>query len=253
MRSRGSLKIILSMVLIAVLISGFAFSASAGYFEGFQIVNVKVNGKTVNGDVPAVILNGRTMVPAKFVSEALGADVAWDPVSFTASITQNGMQEAVLDNNTEKLKLHVDIMDLHNQLLEYSDALQMMQISIQFSTTHIDNGVIFSDFMSELDEVMQDFKTGKSSIDQDAQDVINKAKLHNVDISNTISVLNDYNECTEMTEKAMETLIQYYSYRESADADQFLNEYELLSQKMEETNKRLETEYNSNYALIKAF
>lgn len=253
MRSRSSLKIILSMVLIAVLISGFAFSAGAGYFEGFQIVNVKVNGKTVNGDVPAVILNGRTMVPAKFVSEALGADVAWDPVSFTASITQSGIKENVIDNNTEKLKVHVDIMDLHNQMLEYSYGMSVMQVSIPFSATSIDDGEVFSEFMIELNETMQAFKTVKSSIDQEAQNIVNKAKLHNIDISNTIGALNDYNECTELTEKVIETLFRYYSYREPADANQFLNEYELLSQKLEGTNKRLETEYNSNYAIIKAF
>lgn len=37
-----------------------------------------VNGSPVNLDAPAVIINGRTMVPLRFVSEALGAKVVWD-------------------------------------------------------------------------------------------------------------------------------------------------------------------------------
>ena len=37
-----------------------------------------VNGQQVSLDVPALIINGRTMVPLRFVSEALGAEVSWD-------------------------------------------------------------------------------------------------------------------------------------------------------------------------------
>lgn len=37
----------------------------------------RVNGKTVNLDVPAQLVDGRTMVPLRFVGEALGAGVVW--------------------------------------------------------------------------------------------------------------------------------------------------------------------------------
>jgi hypothetical protein len=37
-----------------------------------------VNGKQVPLDVPALILDNRTMVPMRFLSEALGAQVTWD-------------------------------------------------------------------------------------------------------------------------------------------------------------------------------
>ena len=57
-----------------------------GVFEGYPIVRVEVNGKTVSGDVPAINFNGRTMVPVRFVSEALGASVEWDANTWTASI-----------------------------------------------------------------------------------------------------------------------------------------------------------------------
>ncbi|HCT64175.1 MAG TPA: hypothetical protein DIC60_02685 [Lachnospiraceae bacterium] len=38
----------------------------------------KVNDKTVILDVPATIIDGRTVVPGRFVAEATGADVDWD-------------------------------------------------------------------------------------------------------------------------------------------------------------------------------
>jgi hypothetical protein len=46
-----------------------------------------VNGRTVLLDAPAMILNGSTLVPLRFVSEALGADVKWFEATQTVSIT----------------------------------------------------------------------------------------------------------------------------------------------------------------------
>ncbi|HUW14001.1 MAG TPA: copper amine oxidase N-terminal domain-containing protein [Anaerolineae bacterium] len=46
-----------------------------------------VNGRTVLLDAPAMILNGSTMVPLRFVSEALGADVKWFEATQMVSIT----------------------------------------------------------------------------------------------------------------------------------------------------------------------
>jgi hypothetical protein len=36
-----------------------------------------VNGSTIRIDVPATVMNGRTLVPARFIAESLGADVEW--------------------------------------------------------------------------------------------------------------------------------------------------------------------------------
>jgi len=38
-------------------------------------------------DVPATIMNGRTMLPVRFVSEHLGADVQWEELTKTVTIT----------------------------------------------------------------------------------------------------------------------------------------------------------------------
>ncbi|MGQ9557508.1 MAG: stalk domain-containing protein [Desulfurispora sp.] len=44
------------------------------------------NGQEVVLDVPAKKVNNRTLVPLRFVSEALGAKVGWDAATFTVSI-----------------------------------------------------------------------------------------------------------------------------------------------------------------------
>lgn len=38
-----------------------------------------VNGKKVTLDVAATVIDGSTLVPARFIAESLGADVEWDP------------------------------------------------------------------------------------------------------------------------------------------------------------------------------
>lgn len=57
-----------------------------------------VGGSKVTLEQPAVIMNGSTMVPARFVSESLGASVAWDgttrTVSITADVPAGGQQTA---------------------------------------------------------------------------------------------------------------------------------------------------------------
>jgi hypothetical protein len=59
-----------------------------GTFQGFPIVNVFVNGTKVEGDTPAILFNNRTMVPIRFVSEALGCKVSWDAATYTAIINK---------------------------------------------------------------------------------------------------------------------------------------------------------------------
>lgn len=56
-------------------------------------VKVKINEKTayINNihfelDAPAIIVDERTLVPIRFVSEALGADVDWDPIKYEVII-----------------------------------------------------------------------------------------------------------------------------------------------------------------------
>ncbi|OPZ92173.1 MAG: hypothetical protein BWY74_01713 [Firmicutes bacterium ADurb.Bin419] len=46
------------------------------------------NGSDITLDVPAQILNGRTLVPARAVAESFGAKVDWDAKTRTVIITQ---------------------------------------------------------------------------------------------------------------------------------------------------------------------
>ncbi|NGQ96007.1 AMIN domain-containing protein [Brevibacillus sp. SYP-B805] len=60
-----------------------AFAEQPGDF-----VKLVMDGKPVEPDVPPLIQNGRTLVPIRVIAEGLGADVAWDQPTRTATITR---------------------------------------------------------------------------------------------------------------------------------------------------------------------
>ena len=49
-----------------------------------------LNGQAQFLDVPAMLIGGRTVVPLRFVSQALGADVNWDAMTSTVQIMSQG-------------------------------------------------------------------------------------------------------------------------------------------------------------------
>jgi hypothetical protein len=53
-----------------------------------------VNGQPQTLDVPAMLVGGRTMVPLRFVSQALGAGVAWDAATSTVQIASQAAAAA---------------------------------------------------------------------------------------------------------------------------------------------------------------
>lgn len=61
-----------------------------GEFAGLPKVGVIVSGKALNGDVPPVTLNDRTLVPVRMVAEALGAKVNYanNTVTISSAATQ---------------------------------------------------------------------------------------------------------------------------------------------------------------------
>ena len=51
-------------------------------------IRLFVAGKEITPDVPPQIIDGRAMVPVRFVAEALGADVEWDSKTYTVIINK---------------------------------------------------------------------------------------------------------------------------------------------------------------------
>jgi len=91
---RKKTTILLSSVIIGVLFSGVAYSASG--------IKLMVNGHLIQPEVPPQIIDGSTMVPIRAVSEALGANVQWNEAEQTVTVDQAG--QASLQRQIELLQ-----------------------------------------------------------------------------------------------------------------------------------------------------
>lgn len=100
---------VIGVVILVTTIAIVAFAANP--------IKLIVNGQEIKPDVPPQIINGRTMVPVRWVAEALGADVQWEQSSEggTVKITAELLQRlraiepeqpktTVSDLNRERVK-----------------------------------------------------------------------------------------------------------------------------------------------------
>jgi hypothetical protein len=69
--------------------------------------NAVVNGSNVTLDVPAMSVGGRTMVPLRFVGEALGADVRWNASTQVVDINTTGSPNPGTGGNIEIRRIDV--------------------------------------------------------------------------------------------------------------------------------------------------
>lgn len=74
----------LTALLLLLILSA---PALAGEYLGFPTANVIVNERPVESDVPALIIEGRTLLPVRAVAEALSCEVEWRDETKTALIT----------------------------------------------------------------------------------------------------------------------------------------------------------------------
>jgi len=96
--------VIVCMALAITLGSGVVFAAP---------VNVSVNGSELTFDQPAIVENGRTLVPLRAIFEELGAPVEWDQSTQIVTATKGDITVTIqigsniLTRNGEQITLDV--------------------------------------------------------------------------------------------------------------------------------------------------
>jgi len=75
-------------VLVPVRFVAEALGATVNWVEATQTISITLDGETIiftigqlDMDVPAIIIDGRTMVPLRFIAESFGGIVNWDPAT----------------------------------------------------------------------------------------------------------------------------------------------------------------------------
>ena len=88
--------------LIIGLLIGTLFPIQSLFADNLNNpIKLIINGKTIQCDVPPQNINGRVLVPARFVAEPLGATVDWDGVNKTVIINSRVNQNQTQNNNRQ--------------------------------------------------------------------------------------------------------------------------------------------------------
>jgi len=81
--------------------------------------NAIVNGSVVSLDAPPVIINNRTLVPLRFISESFGAKVEWDPVLRIVDVSFNGVEIRLqIDNKLASVNGKKVVLDSPPQIIK---------------------------------------------------------------------------------------------------------------------------------------
>ena len=83
-------KVLILSIILTLLFSSVVVAASMyGEFEGYPIIQIKNNGKTIiPQDVPAISFEGRTMIPIYMLRD-LGLNVSWDQETQTVNVSSS--------------------------------------------------------------------------------------------------------------------------------------------------------------------
>lgn len=120
--SKFSLGLFVGIFLSCLLFSTFAIANTP--------IKLIINGQTIQCDVPPQNINGRILVPARFVAEPLGATVEWDGENRVVRITGTNGDT----NNNQTIKPENEITDNNKE----NNNTNIPPLIID--NTHIDNG-----------------------------------------------------------------------------------------------------------------
>ncbi len=108
----------------------------------------------VSLDVPAQLIEGRTMVPLRAVAQALDADVAWDADSQTVSIHTPAVAHPATDARIAETVSHVQYDIAYPQFSEPALAALNAQLAGDAQASFQDARETFASVLSDLDETV---------------------------------------------------------------------------------------------------
>lgn len=82
------LRSLIAFLLVAGLAAAAAVAgASQLTYKGYPVAHVELDGAAVSSDVPAIVVDGRVLLPVRALAEALDLDVQWDAAAGVARLS----------------------------------------------------------------------------------------------------------------------------------------------------------------------
>ena len=117
------MKKIISAFLAALLVAGSLFCFGVLAEDEDRVITVTLDGTPIEFDVPPQLVDGRTLVPLRYIFEALDATVEWDDETQTASATKGSttikitIEEKILYKNGTPIVLDVPAKLINDRTL----------------------------------------------------------------------------------------------------------------------------------------
>jgi tetratricopeptide (TPR) repeat protein len=182
-----------------ILLSILIFVCTPAVARASSDILIVVNGLQVFSDVPPQLINGRTMVPIRAVSEALGAEVTWNNSTRSVEITKNNevVINEVNNNKTSDLtmlKLYIKLANHYYNLGQINDRIIDLFIELETKKSTRETYKIFN----KLDDVIDSCK----SIRKVNQQLIDEANEAGINLTDTNEILLRYDNAIAHFEKA---------------------------------------------------
>ena len=117
----------IAIITITILVSLMAMTMMISAKSGD--ITVKVNGKTVSfPDQPPVVQNERTLVPVRFVAEALGYDVVWNQAD-NSVVIDDGKIVLYIGTNTAKIDGKTVTLDVKSTVIQNRTMVPLRMIA----------------------------------------------------------------------------------------------------------------------------
>ncbi len=158
-------------ILVAGLMLFFSFSAYADQEIEIKMIidnpKVLVNGREVVLDVPPTVMNGRTLVPIRFISETLGALVEYDAPTRTVTIRmpnlkiikekllqlEQKLEELIENHKKEVQELKEELEASEQTIAELTASIETITDEYQQKIQQLENQIInLEAYVQELED-----------------------------------------------------------------------------------------------------
>lgn len=134
---------------IAGLITGLILTTTTFAFGTPNTIKLIVNNQEIHSDVPPQIINGRVMVPARFIAEPLGAKVDWDKERNAVMVIGSTRLPQSQQISNEDIDNWISIRQIHDQ------GLADVTLDSNNNIFYIRNGNVEIAFSSDISTVSE--------------------------------------------------------------------------------------------------
>ncbi len=100
-------------IAAALLVGALSFGSISSVAYADQGIKIAIDNEVLSPEQEPVIINGRTMVPVRFISEELDYNVDWDSKNRNVYITDDNTEPKTFSNNTTYVQVYFNNDDVY--------------------------------------------------------------------------------------------------------------------------------------------